>query len=220
MLLCLFLIVISQYVLTLYDLPAFFFVGLGMIVVLADLSVLVRAVLLTIIVCLGAATRETASLILAFAACAYFLQHRLRIHRNLIPIVAATCGFIVVYVSLRLALGGGDAVSMGLMFRENLHFRSLVGILFLISMLFFLYREASSVQRRALIVFQITSAPYLVPVVLVGLWFEIRLWVPLLICMIVVRAYAESLWADGPLELPWIARRASLQAATAESGRG
>lgn len=182
------LMAITQYVVVPYDTMSYFFLCLAFVLIFARTS-LMNTVLLGLVVVLGALTRETAALILAF----YFAVH----HRSLLArpfrrsAAQATLLFLIVcflatYAGLRLALGPGEAVFQDVQLLANLvNPFGLAGLLFAVAATAVLL--LSSPGRRESVVFLLASLPYALFILATARLWEIRLWVPVLLSIVVLK---------------------------------
>ena len=192
------LMTVTQYVVVPYDTLSYFFLACGFYGVtvrpVGARPGIVNATMLGLVVVLATLTRETAALIPAF----FVAYHRRRIltrpfaWNDLHAVLALllVC-FAATYGALRLALGTDDAVFQSFRLAQNLgnpfSFAGLTlfGALILTSLL----------DRRArgeVAVFLIASLPYLLSVVIVAQPWEIRLWVPIILSIIVLKARAPN----------------------------
>jgi hypothetical protein len=173
-----FLIALSQYVVTPYDTLAYFLLCAGAYVTLQPPS-FVNTLALMILIALGTATRETASLNISFALAVYFLRHGLRLHRDLAIVLCATGAFVATYVALRCWYGFSGWLYDGAAIARSASILDLL-VVVLSSCLLWLF-STDRAAGRAIAWLLLCSAPYLALVARFGIWRELRLWVPLIL---------------------------------------
>ena len=90
--------------------------------------------------------------------------------------------FIVTYILLRVSDNAGSGVMEGIYIKENFtQLNNLSGLLFAILVLRMAYRISRTKENKKLITrFLFFSSPYLLMLVLVGILWEIRLFIPLI----------------------------------------
>ncbi len=187
------LMTITQYVVVPYDTLSYFFLACGFYLITARPGVVQTAVL-GLVVVLGTLTRETAALIPAF----FLACHRRRLLArpfvwsapHTVLALLAGC-FAATYAALRLALGTQDAVFQSFRLTQNLgNPFSLAGLTLLGALIL-----TSLLDRRArgeITVFLAASVPYLLSALAVAQPWEIRLWVPILLSILVLKVGAPN----------------------------
>ncbi len=187
LLLCL-LMAISQYVVVPYDMVSYFFLACAFYLI-AGKPDLRGAAALGLVVALGTLSRETAALIPAF----FLASHQRRLlsrpfrwnayHSTLVFLLLC---FAATYLAARLALGSGGTVFQSFRLWHNLgNPFSLAGLLFFAAILVVLLLDARA--RRECVVFLVACLPYLLFAVIVGQPWEIRLWVPVILSIAVLK---------------------------------
>jgi hypothetical protein len=181
---------LTQFVVTPYDNPGYFFMALGMLFFLHNYSTGNRASYFLLLLTIAIATfnRETSLLILSFMAAVFFSREGWKISwiRKMIP--AAVC-FLLPYIFLKFGMGESSNITeesklaVNLDIRNSYAIRGLAfGAFLLYFMLFTLNRQKSSLIKN----FIIFSLPYLIIIHAVGVMIEYRLWVPVLLGAIVL----------------------------------
>ncbi len=193
-LIAVFFIVIMQYVPTNCDCIALFFYVLGMFFTLkyqekrkpADLMVL------SIIVLISTFVRETACLNIAFFAAVFIEPDELK-KRNFAFVkecLFLAAVFILPYIGLRLMIRQHASFVEGIYWIKN--FTSpynMIGLLFGILSIRFTYGFSDEAGKRMIIKYLFFSSPYLIMITLVGLFWETRLFMPLIITGFVAASY-------------------------------
>jgi hypothetical protein len=193
-LLAVFFIVIVQYVPTNCDLIAIFFYLLGVFFTIkyfherkpADL------IALSIVIFISTFVRETACLNIAFFAALFVNMQDLKnknfsVIKDILLLVAA---FVLPYAGLRLAIRQEASFFEGLYFIKN--FTSpynLAGLLFGGIGLYFTYRLCGEEGKLILKKYLFFSLPYLIMITLVGLFWETRLFLPLILTGIIAASH-------------------------------
>lgn len=188
-LLCL-LMVVTQFVVVPYDTMASFFLCLAFGLVLGEQK-LVNVILLGLVVVLGALTRETAALILAF----YFAVHHRRllarpfrwtVHHSTLLFLSAC--FLLTYAGLRLALGPGNAVFEDIQLKDNLASPfGLAGLLFFLAVTAVLLLNGPG--RRESLLFLLAALPYLLFLLVTARLWEMRLWIPVFLSIVTLKVW-------------------------------
>ncbi len=165
------LVSLTQFVVVPYDAVAYFF--------LACTFRWRRNLWLTaVIVLLAALNRETAALSLSLYAGLFFLGRG----GSLRGLAVLTCVFVATYLSLRFVYGWDYATGNEFTFVRYLNRNSAVGIGLALAAAYALVRRPAWAA-----VFLVCSLPYVVSVMLTGNPFEVRLWVPLLLGVMLVQ---------------------------------
>ncbi|HBL27917.1 MAG TPA: hypothetical protein DD490_13850 [Acidobacteria bacterium] len=197
-LLCL-LMAVTQYVVVPYDTMASFFLCLAFGLAVAE-QTLFKVILLGLVVVLCALTRETAALILAF----YFAVH----HRRLLArpfrwtrehsalVFLAAC-FLGTYLGMRLAFGPGNTVFETIELKANLASPfGLAGLLFFLAVTALLLLHGPG--RRESLLFLLASLPYLLFVLVTARLWEMRLWIPLFLSIVVLKVWRMGVEEQRP----------------------
>ncbi|MBP7173475.1 MAG: hypothetical protein KBA33_05300 [Cloacibacterium sp.] len=177
---------LSQYVVTFYDHSALFFLLLSIYFILKYQETRQFSYLLILSVLIGISTlnRETSALSLSFLL-AVLLKKRtfsfIEIKGVTKTIALPFLSFILVYLLLRTSDSEGSAIMEGIYIKENLtQFNNLSGLLFAIIVIRIAYRISKTEENKSLITrFLFFSSPYLLMLLLVGILWEIRLFIPL-----------------------------------------
>lgn len=148
---------------------------------------------LILLITISTFVRETACLNIAFFAAVTFninqLKHKdFRFIWKVIPLVVA---FLIPYMGLRVVLKNDETTFVeGFYIVQN--FTSpfnLAGLLFSVIVLYFMYKLCG---RESILVFQkylFFSLPYLIMITLVGLFWEVRLFLPLILTGAIVAVH-------------------------------
>ncbi|MDR2235704.1 MAG: hypothetical protein LBE92_06245 [Chryseobacterium sp.] len=146
---------------------------------------------LTLLIVLSTFVRETACLNIAFFAAVFvnikdLKSGKYHIVWKIIPLVIA---FIVPYLSLRAFVEKETAIFVeGLYIGRNFSSPfNLSGLLFAVIVLYFIHTLCVGKENRAVFEkYLFFSAPYLLMISLVGLYWEVRLFLPLILTGIIV----------------------------------
>lgn len=193
-LIAVFFIVILQYVPTNCDCIALFFYVLGMFLTLKYLRHKKPADLLglSIVIFISTFVRETACLNIAFFAAVFIDPENLK-NRNFTFIKETSLlviAFILPYIALRLVIPQKASFVEGIYLIKN--FTSpynLAGLLFGILGIYFSYGFSDDTGKIMMKKYLFFALPYLLMITLVGLFWETRLFMPLLITGIVTASY-------------------------------
>lgn len=189
-----FFIVILQYVPTNCDCIAIFFYVLGMFLTLKYLQNRKPADLLglSIIVLISTFVRETACLNIAFFAALFINPENLK-NRNFAFIKETfllVIAFILPYITLRLVIPQNASFVEGIYLMKN--FTSpynLTGLLFGVVSIYFSYSFCDDMGKMMIRKYLFFALPYLLMIALVGLFWEARLFMPLILTGIVMASY-------------------------------
>ncbi|MEG0759939.1 hypothetical protein [Chryseobacterium sp.] len=186
-----FLMVVVQYVPTNCDSIAIFFFLSGMFFSLRFAKFKQNKDLLYLcgVIFISTFVRETACLNIAFFGALFFDYQSFRIknfafYKEILLLVLA---FIIPYVILRLMIPQEASLAEGFYLVQN--FTSpfnFVGLVFGILFLYFIYELCGVAERNILRNFLILSVPYLGMITFVGLFWETRLFLPLLLGALVI----------------------------------
>ena len=193
-LIAVFFIVIIQYVPTNCDSIALFFYLLGVLFTLRYFQNRKVKYLLGICVVIFISTfvRETACLNIAFFAALFINVKELR-KGNLVfvkDVVLLVIAFVLPYIALRLMIHQKTSFFEGVYIIKN--FTSpfnLAGLLFGVIGIYFTFIFCDSNSKTILKKYLFFSLPYLVMITLVGLFWETRLFLPLVLTGIVLASY-------------------------------
>jgi len=189
-----FFIVILQYVPTNCDCIAIFFYVFGMFLTLKYLQHKKPADLLglSIVIFISTFVRETACLNIAFFAAVFIDFENLK-NRNFTFIKETfllVIAFVLPYIALRLVIPQKASFVEGIYLIKN--FTSpynLTGLLFGVLGVYFSYSFSDETGKMMMKKYLFFALPYLLMITLVGLFWETRLFMPLLITGIVTASY-------------------------------
>ncbi len=200
------IICITQFVVTPYDVPAYFFEILSLIVFLDYIrsnkwyAMLAFCTLLII----ATLTRESSALIISFAAALYLTLHGFSwwwVKKLILP----TLCFLATYTGLRL-LYINEPVALAERFTlfQNLDIRhpaSYAGILMAVIVFYMIMKSANGPMNKKLLTnYIVMTLPYVLALPFIGILIEFRLWVPLAIgAMVLVNLNLKALYAPGKL---------------------
>lgn len=193
-LIAVFFIVIMQYVPTNCDLIAIFFYVWGMFFTLKYAERRAKADLigLGIIVFISTLVRETACLNIAFFA-AVFISFQNMKHKNfafLKEVVLLIIAFIVPYVALRILIPQHASFFEGIYLIKNITSPyNLMGLLFGVLGIYFSYTFCDDTGKTMIRKYVFFSIPYLIMIALVGIFWETRLFMPLILTGMVMASY-------------------------------
>lgn len=196
-LLAVFFIVIVQYVPTNCDCLAIFFYVLGIFFTLKYWQKRKRSYLtsLGLTIFISTFVRETACLNIAFFA-AVFINYENLSKRNFIffkETFFLVLAFVLPYIGLRLMIRQQASFAEGIYFVKN--FTSpynLLGLLFGILSLYFSYKMSKKTGKLMIRKYLFFSAPYLVMIASVGLFWETRLFLPLILTGIIAASQIKE----------------------------
>ena len=183
-----FSIAITQFVIVPYDVSSYFFILLFALVFIKYLEKEsgLLFTLLCIILVLSALNRETAALSLSFAAT--LLYSKFGISRKalfkLLPLVVC---FVSVYIGLRYFMKTFTTNDGNLFLQNFTEPKNLLGILFwLVFFLFSFQLAKTSRNKKMILLFHVFALPYLVMCFYSGILYEVRLYVPLFLCSLLL----------------------------------
>lgn len=189
-----FLIVIVQYVPTNCDLLAIFFYLLGAFFTLKYLEnrKLIDLLLVSGIIFISTFIRETACLNIAFFAALFINIHELK-KKNLVfvkELLLLIIAFVLPYVALRLIIDQKTSFFEGVYIVKN--FTSpfnLAGVMFGVIGIYFGFMFCDRSSKEIFKKYLFFSIPYLGMITLVGLFWETRLFLPLILTGVVLASY-------------------------------
>ncbi len=183
------LMALSQYTVVPYDTLTYFFLSAAALIIQSKQRSW-NILALGIIVVLATLTRETAALILAF----YFAQHykailtkpsHFKLNKEQGTLLLLTICFAMTYAALRLTLGFEHALFQTFTFPQNYNIFSLAGILFFVSLTLLLLLTQTAMNE--MLAFLIAALPYIILMLLVAAPWEIRLWIPLILLLTIMK---------------------------------
>lgn len=191
-----FLMAITQYVVVPYDTLSYFFLSIAVILIIYDRKTPGNLIGLCIVTIVAALTRETAIFIPSF----YFAINYQDILRKPatfkvnqkqgVLLILTTC-YLLTYLGLRWVFGHEQAVYEAFLFSNNPHLLyALLGILFYASIALILF-ITTAITKEISMFFLITS-PYVLFIMLFADPWEIRLWTPLILLLIILKVRASQ----------------------------
>lgn len=190
-LLAVFLMVIVQYIPTNCDSIAIFFFLFGIFFSLKyrKFRKINDLILLCATVFISTFVRETACLNIAFFAALFFdyKNFKLKEFRFYKEIFIVVLAFVIPYIGLRLIIPQEASLAEGFYLKNN--FTSpfnLAGLIFGCVLFYFIYTLCGIAEKQIFKNFMILSIPYLGMITFVGLFWETRLFLPLLLGVLVI----------------------------------
>lgn len=194
------LICISQFVTLHYDVMSYFLIVLCVYTIVTAKNITSFIVLLLFLIA-GALTRETIILVIAFHLLTLVKYNEWGFYTNVIQFYIINGVFIATFLLVCFINGFDGFILNRIMFPENIIApQNLLGFLFMLAVTYLLMIEKKS--RTTIMSFLFVSIPYLIVLLLTGIMFEIRLWIPMIILMIIVSVIAKSKNAD-EVEYKW-----------------
>lgn len=185
-LIAVFFIVIVQYVPTNCDCIAIFFYVLGIFLTLKYLqeNKPMYLVCLAAVIFISTCVRETACLNISFFAAVFINPDHIK-ERNFLAVKEVfflVLAFILPYIGLRLFIHQNTSFVEGIYLIKN--FTSpynLLGLLFGLMSIYFSYSMSGKYGKRLIIKYLLFSSPYIFMIASVGLFWEARLFLPLIL---------------------------------------
>lgn len=193
-LLTIFFIVIIQYVPTNCDSIAIFFYLLGALLTLKYLQNrnLTDFILLCVVVFISTLARETSCLNISFfaAVCIDFEKLKKKDFTFIRELIFLVIAFIVPYAGLRMMIHQDVSFVEGIYFLDNFSSPfNLSGLLFGVISLYFSYLLCNDKGKMLIRKYLFFSIPYLVMISMVGLFWEVRLFIPLILTGFIFTSY-------------------------------
>ncbi|MGE8556068.1 MAG: hypothetical protein ACN6OB_19265 [Chryseobacterium jejuense] len=193
-LLAIFFIVIIQYVPTNCDSIAIFFYLWGALLTLKYLENRKPTdfILLCAVVFISTLARETSCLNISFfaAMCIDFEKLKNKDFTFIKELILLVIAFIVPYAGLRMTIHQDVSFVEGIYFLDNFSSPfNLSGLLFGIISLYFSYLLCNDKGRMLIWKYLFFAIPYLIMIAMVGLFWETRLFLPLILTGIVVASH-------------------------------
>ena len=179
-----FVIAITQYTVTPYDLLSYFFLCLAMYIVLSSDENTRKTVLISIVVFFATITRETSAIILSFYGTIYIIKNGFLLKKEFFYILPPVLTFLVTYLLLRMEYGTTSAIYNTFTMYELFKFQNIISIIFFL--IFILLLNPDRLQYKNTLIFLSLSSPYLLTIFLTGILFESRLWIPLILPIIIL----------------------------------
>jgi hypothetical protein len=198
LLLLVFAICITQYVIVPYDTLSYLFITGIAYCILTRKRSKVNVCMMILCTILGMLTRESMLLGVSFMAAIYFLG-LLRGRPTLISfkkLAGISCLALSIYLGLRLYFGFQILTNEALTHFFTLNIAS---VLFGLLMIILLLHRSTHEQKVLSILFILCSAPYLISVYAGGILAESRLWIPLILIIgIISRTNTNLLFFENP----------------------
>ncbi|MBS4034795.1 MAG: hypothetical protein KGZ85_10040 [Ignavibacterium sp.] len=184
------IISISQFVILPYDVLSYFLISLAVLLLLVKKSIF-TTMLLTAVLVLGALTRETIALIFPLYIVILLRKDEWEFNVNKSELFLFIIIFSAIYLGLRIIYGFESSFSGRISFPDNIISpQNLIGFLFMIcTLLIFLFNEQT---KRPALIFLTLSSPYFLLILLTGIMFEIRLFVPVFILLMIIMMISRS----------------------------
>lgn len=135
-------------------------------------------------------SRESAALVLAFCAAYHWRELRHRRRRHVAELAVLTLAFVATYVGLRLWLGMDRGVYQSVQLARNLQAHSVAGFCLLLLISYAI--GAGSRNETACRRFMLACSPYVAAMVVIARPWEIRLWTPIWLGLLVLAHGVEK----------------------------
>lgn len=196
-LLAVFFIVITQYVPTNCDSIAIFFYLSGCFLTLTYMQKgrMKDFVLLIIVVAVSTFVRETACLTISFFAAVFVDVEKLKKKdfSTVKSIFILTAAFIIPYTTLRMVIHQKVSFVEDVYLRQNFtSLFNLCGFIFGIISMYFCYQLCNKQGIVLVTKYLLFSLPYLIMIAVVGLFWEARLFIPLILTGFVFVSYQSK----------------------------
>ncbi|MCS4303744.1 hypothetical protein [Chryseobacterium sp. BIGb0232] len=193
-LLAIFFIVIVQYVPTNCDSIAIFFYLWGALLTLKYLQNrnISDFILLCAVVCISTLARETSCLNISFfaAVCIDFKKLKNRDFTFIRELVFLVIAFIIPYAGLRMMIHQDVSFVEGIYFLDNFSSPfNISGLLFGMISVYFSYILCNNEGKILIRKYLFFSLPYLIMIAMVGLFWEVRLFIPLILTGFIFTSY-------------------------------
>ena len=177
----LFTIAISQFVIVPYDVSSYFFLLVFFLFLIKYLekNTPFYLLILGVLMVISTLNRESSALSLSLMATVLYTKFGLK-KGTIVPVAVLGFTFIAVYLGMRL-MSESFATNDGNLFIENFSQpKNFLGMLFwLIFFLFPLILAKDKKAVRMILIFHLLSLPYILMCIYTGILYEIRLYVPL-----------------------------------------
>ena len=182
-LLFIFIIAVSQFVVVPYDVSSYFFLLLFFLFMLKFLQKRKtwQLVLLSLIIIISTFNRETAALSISAAAVLLFNTYGIS-KKSILPLFLFIISFVGVYVGLRYFNTSFITNDGNLLTQNFSDIKNMAGLFFwVVFFLISLFAAKRIENKKAILLFHVFALPYLVMCFYVGILYEIRLYIPLLL---------------------------------------
>lgn len=177
------LMTITGYVVCPYDSLSYFLILLSFYLILRPFPL--SYWLLLLVLAISTLTRESSALTMSF----FFAHHFRELIKPGSKARWELAGLVVVYcfayLSIRLLLPSGTMVFQSIEFAHNLQGCNLAGDLALPIVAFLICSGSTNLTRC--LIYILAGAPYVVAIMLVGITWEMRLWVPVWLGLLCLR---------------------------------
>ena len=181
---------LTQFVVTPYDNPGYFFMALGIYLFLQYLSSgrVLYFVSVSGVILVATFNRETSLLLLSFIAAIYFTYEGFKIawiRRMILPVLC----FLIPYLYLKFFYNGGASITEESKLAVNLDITNsyaIRGLAFGAFLLYFMLSVQNKPRSKFVLYFLIFSLPYIIIIHAVGVMIEYRLWMPVLLGALVI----------------------------------
>ena len=188
------LIGLTQYIVVPYDTLTYACLFAAIYLITTRPQNLLTGILLLATMVIATLTRESSVIILSFYAAWYWKklwQNPLEgINKEQGILLALIVIFIATYLALRLQLGFSQGIFHQITITRNITLTFWFALLFFGSFLslFFLDEKGSSVSKR----FLVFAMPYIIMIIIVAIPQELRLWMPVVLPLIILKSLAGS----------------------------
>jgi hypothetical protein len=192
LLLTCFLIAITQYVVVPYDVLSYFLLTAAVFLINQRGQILGSRLTLCLVVILATLTRETATLILAYYFAVNYKailsrQATFKLNWKQKELLILVFCFLCFYLGTRLFFGFDEALYNT---ARRFNSFSIMGILFFLSMSFLVL--VTKFTSKEIFVLLMVSLPYTLPIFFVANPWEIRLWTPVIMLLIIMKVQAAQ----------------------------
>ncbi len=184
------IIAVSQFIILPYDTLSYFFISIVVLLMLQGKNIWI-IILTGVLIAIGTTARETIALTLSFYLLLIVKQKDYQFLTSFNNLVFFTACFVVPYTYIHW-FAGLDGVFVGrVRFPSNIFaIQNLPGFLFIISITFIFLNDKFA--GRAIALYLLFCSPYILIIFLTGIFFEIRLWIPVIIMMMVIYIISRS----------------------------
>ena len=142
---------------------------------------------LPVLMIISTLNRESSAVNLSFLAAIIFHYHKFDLKKWFKLMFPSALVFLIVYFGLRFILGfDSNSLKTAPLLGNIKSVYSLIGVVFCISSTFIVFVTGNSLAGKINKYFLIFSIPYIISCFISGVFFEYRLWVPILIGMIAI----------------------------------
>lgn len=187
-LLGIFAMIISQFVLVPYDNSSYFLLLLFFLILFSYLQqeTAIKFLLLIGVLIISTLNRESSALSIALAATVLLMKYGLH-KKSILPILTLGIIYLIIYIVLRQFFGSFKTDDGSLLKQNFTNPNALFGILFWLSLfLISLFLCKSQTQKYAIFIFHFFALPYIWMCFYTGYLYEIRLYVPLFLTSILL----------------------------------